>query len=51
MQIDEIITRLHALSRTEDGYILTDDDKKLLAIVSSQLSEVALTLMDEEESR
>lgn len=50
MQIDEIIARLHALSRTEDGYVLTDDDKKLLAIVSNQMSEVALAVLDAEES-
>lgn len=50
MQIDEIISRLHALSRSDDGYILTNDDKKLLAIVSNQMSEVALALMDAEEA-
>lgn len=50
MQLDEIIDQLHTLSRTEGGYVLTYDDKRLLAIVASQLSEAQLATLKAEVS-
>lgn len=49
MQIDEIIDRIHQLSRAEAGYVLTDEDKRLLAILANQLSAAQMSLLETEE--
>lgn len=46
MEIDEIIDRLHKLSRAEKGSVLTDDDRKLLASAANQMSAVLLAVLD-----
>lgn len=51
MQIDEVIDRVHTLSRTGFGYDLKDDDKKALAIAANELSKIQHAALDVKESK
>lgn len=50
MQTAELIDRTHELSRSESGYTLTDEDRKLLAVAANELSKIALAELDAKAS-
>ena len=50
MQIDNLIDQVHKLSRVEPGYVLKDEDRKLLARAANEMSVTQLAMSNSFDS-